>query len=370
MTNIGTTRSSTVRPPQQHIEIRPGSRWNPSPSIDQARSGRSYIKKGQAGDAVRDIQQLLNNAGVQPPLDADGYLGTQSERAVRQFQASNGLGVDGVIGPETLRALEHGASVEGHTSNTNRHNSNTTVGNSNPLSGASDRAPQLGAEAPSTAATGALGVLSGQQLSRSDIDWSSPAIRPPDGHVTRPSAAAFKAAVNAYDHAKEKGEVRNHKMVLMDMSRPSTESRMWVIDMDSKKLLAQHRVAHGSGSGDPRNARMATTFSNRNGSHQTSLGTYITAGTYNGKHGLSLKLDGQEGGFNSNARSRYIVMHSASYASDSFVRQHGYLGRSQGCPAMDPAVAHDVINMVKGGSAMLIFGNDANYQRHSEYINS
>ena len=362
------TSSRPVHSTQQHVQIRPGSRWHPSPSMDQARHGH-YIKKGQAGDAVRDIQQMLNAAGAQPPLDADGYLGKDSDTALRQFQGQHGLSADGLVGTETLNALQHGTSTETHNSSRHRSDSRHSLGLRGLFSRSSNRNPQLGAETQPTGPTGALGALSHGQLSRSSIDWSNPSIRPPNGRITKPSATAFKAAVNSYNKLKREGKTKTNKMVLMDMSRPSTESRMWVIDMDSKKLLAQHRVAHGSGSGVSSDPRLARNFSDRNHSHKTSLGAYVTAETYSGKHGLSLKLDGQERGFNRSARSRYVVMHSANYASDSFVRQHGYLGRSQGCPAMDPAVAHNVINMVKEGSAMLIYGNDANYQRNSHYIN-
>lgn len=362
-------RSATTSPvrSQPNTALQPNARWKASPSLDQAARGQAYIKKGQVGEPVRQVQNLLNAAGAR--LDTDGYLGDQTDQALRRFQAQHGLAVDGVVGPDTMRALQGGGSVEGRPETQHRNDSQATVGRTGTLAGTADRAPSLGAET-ATARTGLHGLLSGGgQLSRSDIDWSSPAVRPPDGRITKPSAQAFAAAVKAYDHAKEKGEVRNHKMTLIDFSRPSTESRMWVIDMDSKKLLAQHRVAHGSGSGDPRDARMASRFSNTSGSHKSAIGTYITAETYNGHHGNSLRLEGKEGGYNSNARSRAIVMHSASYASDSFVRQHGYLGRSQGCPAMDPAVAQQVIGMVKNGSAMLIYSGDAGYAAHSTYMN-
>jgi hypothetical protein len=114
---------------------------------------------------------------------------------------------------------------------------------------------------------------------------------------------------------------------------------------------------------------MASRFSNRDGSHQSALGLYITAETYSGSHGRSLKLDGKEAGFNSAARGRAIVMHEADYASDAHVRRNGYMGRSWGCPAMDPAVAQDVIDLVKNGSAMLIYSPDADYLRRSRYLN-
>ncbi|MFH1809399.1 MAG: murein L,D-transpeptidase catalytic domain-containing protein [Pseudomonadota bacterium] len=349
----------------QDSSIPSGSSWRPAPSLDDVRQGRAVLKKGQSGESVRQLQQLLNAAGARPRLDEDGKLGNATDGAVRRYQTQHQLDSDGLAGTQTLGALERGGSVD----RTSSRGSNTATGGTNNLSAAAERAPNLGAETPPTRA-GVHGLLNGNdRISRNDIDWNHPSVRPPGGVVTKPSAQAFAAAVKAYDHAKSQGQVRNHKMTLIDFSRPSTEARMWVIDMDSKQLLAQHRVAHGSGSGDPRDARMASRFSNSSGSHQSSLGTYITAETYQGSHGRSLKLDGKESGFNSQARGRAIVMHEADYASDAFVRQNGYLGRSQGCPAMDPAVAQRVIDLVKGGSAMLIYSPQPDYLRRSAYLN-
>jgi len=350
----------------QNIRTPAGSIWRSSPSLEQARAGRGLIKRGQAGQSVLQVQQLLNAAGTRPPLETDGLFGQRTQVAVRRFQAQHGLSQDGIVGPQTLGALQGGGAVE-RPSSAPRRSFFTSIFGSN-TGRSAERAPRLGAETPARA-TGVHGLLSGNgRLTRSDINWNSPRIRPPGGRVSKPSAEAFTAAVNAYDHAKQKGEVRNHKMTLIDMSRPSNEPRMWVIDMDSKQLLAQHLVTHGSGSDTSRDGRSATRFSDRSQSHQTSLGTYITAETYTGRHGRSLKLDGKEGGFNRNARSRAIVMHEADYASAAFLRQNGYLGRSWGCPAMDPAIAQDVISMVKGGSAMLIYSNSPEYLQRSAYV--
>jgi len=349
------------------ISIPPGSKWRPSPSLEQARQSTQFIRRGQAGPSVQQLQQLLNAAGTRPPLQDDGLFGPRTQAAVRRFQAKHGLSQDGIVGPQTLGVLAPSTTVADGVSFRRRRSSDNVVGNSS-LGNAGGRAPGLGAESP-TSSGGVYGLLSGRGgLSRSDIDWSNPRIRPPGGRVTKPSAEAFKAAVNAYEEAERRGQVRNHKMTLIDYSRPSTEPRMWIIDMNSKKLLAQHRVSHGSGSNSSRDARMASRFSNRSGSHQSSLGTYITAETYSGNNGRSLKLDGKEGGFNSAARNRAIVMHQADYASDAFVRRNGYMGRSHGCPAMDPAVAQSVIDMIKGGSPLLIYAQDSEYLRRSDYI--
>jgi hypothetical protein len=128
---------------------------------------------------------------------------------------------------------------------------------------------------------------------------------------------------------------------------------MWVIDLSSNRLLFHEYVAHGSGSG----GNSASRFSNRDGSHQSNIGLMKTAETYSGKHGYSLKLDGLERGWNSNARSRAIVIHAADYVSEAFIQANGRLGRSWGCPALRPEISRKVIDTIKGGS--LVFGGSS-----------
>lgn len=138
---------------------------------------------------------------------------------------------------------------------------------------------------------------------------------------------------------------------LIDFDQHSKNKRGYLLNLKNGSVKSYH-VAHGRGS-DKNHNGYATSFSNVDGSHKSSLGLYITAETYGGKHGLSLKLDGQEG-VNDNARSRYIVMHGASYMSQSHIKQHGKAGRSHGCPAVDNSVRTDLINKLKGGSLYYI----------------
>lgn len=141
---------------------------------------------------------------------------------------------------------------------------------------------------------------------------------------------------------------------MIDYSLPSTAKRMWVIDPATGAVFFHELVAHGQGSGENRAER----FGNVDSSHRTSLGVFRTAETYSGKHGHSLKLDGHDPGVNGNARGRAIVIHAADYVSERFVRAHGRLGRSHGCPALDPRIARRVIDEVKGGSILVSFGGD------------
>lgn len=109
-------------------------------------------------------------------------------------------------------------------------------------------------------------------------------------------------------------------------------------------------------------------FSNEKESNKSSVGFYITSATYSGTHGYSMRLNGQEIGFNSNALERDIVVHSADYVSESVVKSQGYIGRSLGCPALSPAVYKAVINQIKNGTCLFIYGNDGKYITNSKYL--
>lgn len=151
---------------------------------------------------------------------------------------------------------------------------------------------------------------------------------------------------------------------IVDFSLPSTEKRFYLIDLKKEKLLINTYVSHGVNTGGD----MAVSFSNKNGSRKSSIGFYMTAETYEGKHGLSLRLDGLEHGFNSRARRRYIVLHSASYVSEEFIKENGRLGRSWGCPALPLEVTPAVIDIVKEGSVLFIYGQDQRYFSKSKFL--
>lgn len=154
-------------------------------------------------------------------------------------------------------------------------------------------------------------------------------------------------------------------LTLVDFSLPSDKERMWVFDIETGKLLYNSLVAHGRNSGD----RLASHFSNSPGSFTSSLGFYLTGDIYQGKHGLSLYLDGLEKGINDKARERAIVIHGADYATANFIQQHGRLGRSLGCPALPPHLTRDVINTIKGGTCLFIYAPDKNYLANSPVLN-
>lgn len=163
--------------------------------------------------------------------------------------------------------------------------------------------------------------------------------------------AVFNKAFAGYKALAEAGKISNNKLSIADFSQPSTSNRLYVIDVKEKKLLFNTMVAHGKNSGE----LMASHFSNQAESNQSSLGFYLTAEKYNGKHGLSMRLDGIEAS-NNNARNRAIVMHAADYVSEGFAKARGYIGRSWGCPAVSPQMNEPIINAIGNGSCLFIYG--------------
>ncbi len=172
-------------------------------------------------------------------------------------------------------------------------------------------------------------------------------------------------ALNAASCAVRTGAVANPKtLTVIDYSRPSSQQRMWVIDLTTRELLYQELVAHGQGSG----VENANAFSNEPETHRTSLGLFKTDDTYVGKNGYSLRLDGLDKGINDKARERAIVMHGAPYVSEAFVRANGRLGRSWGCPAIRNDIARAMIDRVKGGGLVFAYYPDAKWLKSSKFL--
>ena len=142
----------------------------------------------------------------------------------------------------------------------------------------------------------------------------------------------------------------NNLLVMVDYTKPSTEERLFIIDLRKKQLLISSLVTHGRGTGD----LYATKFSNKNNSYSTSSGFYLTGNIYNGKHGESLELYGLEKGKNDNAKKRTIVMHSAYYANKAFAEKYGRLGRSKGCLVLPTDLNAKIINLISGGVVLYV----------------
>jgi L,D-transpeptidase catalytic domain len=175
----------------------------------------------------------------------------------------------------------------------------------------------------------------------------------------------LKLALDATTCAAERGLLkRRNVLTVIDYSLPSSEPRLFIFDLISRKLLFRELVAHGKNSGGDR----AGYFSNESGSLATSLGLYVTADAYEGNNGYSLRLRGLEEGVNDMAWDRAIVMHGAYYVSREAIRALGRLGRSWGCPAVRAEIAHKLIDTVRGGSAIFAYYPDKNWLSKSAFL--
>lgn len=183
---------------------------------------------------------------------------------------------------------------------------------------------------------------------------------------SKPDFQLFEKAYLGYIDLKLSGFVNPNKEILsiVDFRLSSKYKRMWVIDLKKKEVLYNVHVAHGKNSGD----EYATYFSNTINSNKSSLGFYITGETYYGKNGLSLKLNGVEREFNSNAFKRYIVLHGADYADQEYLEQNGILGNSEGCPAIPMEYHREIIELTKGGTVLLHYYPDIKYLEESSFM--
>ena len=176
---------------------------------------------------------------------------------------------------------------------------------------------------------------------------------------------AFDYAMVGHSYLVSKKLLKNDRVLtIVDFSLPSNKKRLFVMDLKNYKLLFVTYVAHGKNSG----VDFAFYFSNEPESNKSSVGFYTTLSTYNGSHGYSLKLDGFEKGFNDKAQERDIVIHNADYVSENVIRSQGYIGRSLGCPALSPDLYKKVIEKIKNGSCLFIYGNDSKYIMSSKVI--
>lgn len=176
-----------------------------------------------------------------------------------------------------------------------------------------------------------------------------------------------RLALQATEAAAERGLVKRRDLLtIIDYSLPSTQPRLFVFNLDSKKLLFRELCAHGRNSGENRTEY----FSNSPGSLATSLGLFVTADTYVGGNGYSLRLKGLEEGINDMAWDRAIVMHGAAYVSRQAIRLLGRLGRSWGCPAVRTEIAQKLINTVRGGTPVFAYYPDPRWLSHSQFVAS
>lgn len=172
-----------------------------------------------------------------------------------------------------------------------------------------------------------------------------------------PRRAVVDAAYAAYTNAlRDRTAIRSGLLTVIDYTLPSTQPRLWVLDLTRMRILYRELVAHGRGSGD----NFATAFSNDEGSYMSSLGLFVTDEAYMGKNGYSMRLRGLDAGINDHAYDRAIVVHGAAYVSQQVAAAAGRLGRSWGCPAVRMPVVRRLINTIKDGTVMFVYGEAPN----------
>ena len=153
-------------------------------------------------------------------------------------------------------------------------------------------------------------------------------------------------------------------LIIIDYSKPSNEERFYVLDLDKKKLVYSTRVAHSKNSG----LEIPLEFSDDPNSYQSSLGFFVTLGEYNGAYGYSLRLKGLEENINANAEDRAIVIHGGDIVEDEYIKKFGFAGRSLGCPVLPHSLTREIIDFIKHGRVLFIYGNDEEYVDDSTYL--
>ena len=153
-------------------------------------------------------------------------------------------------------------------------------------------------------------------------------------------------------------------LIIIDYSKPSNEERFYVLDLNKKKLVYSTRVAHSKNSG----LEIPLQFSDDPNSYQSSLGFFVTLGEYNGAYGYSLRLKGLEENINANAEDRAIVIHGGDIVEDEYIKKFGFAGRSLGCPVLPHSLTREIIDFIKHGRVLFIYGNDEEYVDNSAYL--
>ena len=194
--------------------------------------------------------------------------------------------------------------------------------------------------------------------------WRGEVQRFPAAPAEWPRREVLDLAMRAYRRGRAEGQFDRPILTVIDYSLPSTEKRLWVIDLAKRQVLFHELVAHGQNSGEV----YAVDFSNRPESRQSSLGLFRTDDVYDGRHGESLRLVGLELGINDRAEERRIVMHGAAYVNPRVVQRFGQLGRSWGCPAVDRAVFPHIVRRIKEGTALFAYYPDPRWLRQSRFL--
>lgn len=177
------------------------------------------------------------------------------------------------------------------------------------------------------------------------------------------SAEAWSNALAAHREASRRGQTWKSIIGVIDFTLPSYQRRFWVVDLATGEVLMHEFVAHAMRSG----GTWASSFSNRDGSNQSSLGAFVTADPYVGIRGLSLRLKGLEPGFNDRALARGIVLHGTPGVSAARAARK-QVGRTEGCPAVPMTAIRELISHLKDGALVFAWYPDRTYLTRSEYV--
>jgi hypothetical protein len=194
--------------------------------------------------------------------------------------------------------------------------------------------------------------------------WINQEERSNSSQASNINLKVLHTSLTAYLTARHKGLDNRQMLTIIDYSKPSSEKRLWVVDLKNNKVLFNTYVSHGKNSGD----LMATSFSNQPGSLKSSIGVFLTDQPYVGNNGYSLRLSGLEQGINDNAFNRDIVVHGAWYATPDVARRYGQLGRSWGCPAVSEHEAAPLINTIKNSTLVVVYYPDRNWLNNSTFL--
>jgi len=177
----------------------------------------------------------------------------------------------------------------------------------------------------------------------------------------------FFYACKGYEYLLSQNKLqRPEVLTICDYSQLSNNKRLYVIDMTEGTLMYNTYVSHGKNSGKD----SATSFSNRNNSHKSSLGFMVTGETYKGRSGYSMHFDGMEAGINDHVRMRNIVLHGSFYVNEYRADAGAMMGRSYGCPAVPYGEHEEIIDHITGGSCFFIYSPDYTYLKSSRILNA
>lgn len=179
------------------------------------------------------------------------------------------------------------------------------------------------------------------------------------------SKDVIKATTRILKCAKKNEIAHNNIVTIIDYTLPSTEKRLWVFDLNEKKMLFHTYVSHAINTG----LLNAEYFSNTRNSQSNSLGVFKTDFSYGGRYGMAVKLQGLEKTFNDNAYDRFLVVHPAWYVSEDFIEKYGRLGRSWGCPALSPELNDEIVDTIKDNSLLIAYYPSQDWLTKSDLLN-